>query len=107
LKGLYFDCIITVFKEHMMKSAFEIANDIQTSNLTAEGLDEIIAAVKYARARLARTVIRQLAPGASVRFQGRNGRLEQGIVKSIGRKNVVVFTGTANWRVSANLLEVV
>jgi hypothetical protein len=89
-------------------TASEISQQIMhSSQLAAGDLEQIIEAVKWRRAQLARTVIRQLTLGSSVEFKGRSGLQERGVVRSIGRKNVVVATATATWSVPANRLEVV
>lgn len=74
---------------------------------TNEDLNQIIEAVKYRRAQLARRNTATLRVGATVSFVGRNGATVQGTVQKVMIKNVSVKTPTTTWRVPANMLTVV
>jgi hypothetical protein len=95
------------FNKELIMDFATIKAAIVTGAFTAEQVTELNDALKFARSRVAAGIIRKLTIGARVQFTGRGGRLEQGTVKSIGPKNVVVATPTVNWRVSASLLEVI
>lgn len=84
-----------------------INSAIITGSFTAAELTSIGEAVKFARARVASSLIGQLKKGAQVRFTGRQGMKLTGTVRSMGTKNVVVDTSNGVWRVSATLLEVI
>jgi hypothetical protein len=79
---------------------------IVTGTFTALELQSLSDALKFARARVASSLIGQLRKGAQVRFTGRQGVRLTGTVRSMGSKNVVVDTPNGVWRVSATLLEV-
>ena len=80
---------------------------IVTGSFTATELQSISDAVKFARARVASSLIGQLRKGVKVKFNGRRGAVLFGTVRSMGTKNVVVDTPEGAWRVAATLLEVV
>ena len=80
---------------------------INNTGFTNQQLDEISAAVKFARAQLGHRVARTLKAGDRVRFTGRGGRVLTGLVNSIKIKNAIVVTSEARYRVPMNLLEAV
>ena len=80
---------------------------INNTGFTNKELDEIVEAVRYARAQLGHRVARTLKPGDQVRFTGRGGVVHTGLVNSIKIKNAVVVTSQARYRVPMSLLEVV
>jgi hypothetical protein len=80
---------------------------IITGSFTAQELQSIQDAVKFARSRVASATIGLLRKGAQVRFKGRGGVMLTGTVRSKGTKNVVVDTTQGAWRVAATLLEVI
>jgi hypothetical protein len=85
----------------------EINTAIIAGTFTATELQSISDAVKFARARVASSLIGQLRKGAQVRFAGRRGVTLTGTVRSMGTKNVVIDTPQGAWRVAATLLEVI
>lgn len=91
-----------------MASIQEINQSIMFGNLTNDQLNSIINAVKFARTQLLQQNKRSLQIGSDVKFvNSRNGQTLFGKVTSIKTKNVIVATGLTNWRVPANMLEVV
>lgn len=86
-------------------TAQQIAAAIIGSGLSNDDLNEVISAVKYARSRITKQKIQQFTPGQKVKFVGRGGVTEHGVVVSVGIKNVKVKTATTNWRVGATLLQ--
>ena len=85
----------------------QIKAEILTAGLTNAELDELSEVIRYARAQLGKTVVRQLQPGASVKFvSNRNGQTYLGTVEKVAIKNVVVRTAMGRYRVPANMLEV-
>ena len=77
-------------------------------NLTNDQLNSIIGAVKFARTQLLQQNKRSLRIGSDVKFvSSRNGQTIIGKVTAIKTKNVIVNAGFTNWRVPANLLEIV
>ena len=91
-----------------MATIQEINQTIMFGNLTNEQLNSIIGAVKFARTQLLQQNKRSLRIGSDVKFvNSRNGQTVMGKVTSIKTKNVIVAAGLTNWRVPANLLEIV
>ena len=90
------------------KSLDIINQSIMFGNLTNDQLNSIIGAVKFARTQLLQQNKRSLRIGSDVKFvNSRNGQTVMGKVTSIKTKNVIVAVGLSNWRVPANMLEVV
>ena len=86
----------------------QIVNSINNTSLTNQQLDEIVQAVKYARAQLASRVSRSLSPGDTVQFRSnKNGRTISGTLESIKIKNAIVATTAGRYRVPMNMLEAV
>lgn len=91
-----------------MATIQEINQSIMFGNLTNDQLNSIIGAVKFARTQLLQQNKRSLRIGSDVKFvNSRNGQTVMGKVTSIKTKNVIVAVGLSNWRVPANMLEVV
>lgn len=91
-----------------MATIQEINQSIMFGNLTNDQLNSIIGAVKFARTQLLQQNKRSLRIGSDVKFvSSRTGQYVIGKVTSIKTKNVIVAAGLTNWRVPANLLEVV
>ena len=68
-------------------------------------LNEVVEAVKYARAQGHRQATRSLSIGDVVQFDGKYGRTFKGTVKKINIKYVVINCGVdGNWRVPAGHL---
>lgn len=85
----------------------QVKAEILTGNFNNAELDELSEAIRYARAQLGKTVVRQLQPGASVKFvSNRNGQTYLGTVEKVAIKNVVVRTAMGRYRVPANMLEI-
>lgn len=86
----------------------DINQAIIAGNFSNDQLNGISMSIKYAREQLTKQNRRSLTIGTQVRFtNSRTGRYEIGTVKEIKVKNVIVNTGLSNWRVPANMLEVV
>ena len=86
----------------------EINQAIMFGNLSNDQLNSIISSVKFARNQLMKANKRSLQIGSDVKFvSSRTGQTIFGKVTSIKTKNVIVAAGLTNWRVPANLLEIV
>ena len=88
-----------------MQTIQEIKAAIIAGNFTAQDLNEVIEAVKYARTQLGRQVARSITVGSQVRFTGRDGRVFTGTVQGIKIKNAVVQTNAGRYRVPMSMLE--
>jgi len=89
-------------------NAEQIKFEIMGSKFSNDQLNEIIDAVKYARARLTEKNKRSLRYGDEVSFtSSKTGRVMQGTVMKIAIKFVTVCTTTGLWRVPANMLTIV
>jgi hypothetical protein len=85
----------------------QIVTAINNTGFTNAELDEISAAIKFARAQLGYRVANTLKLGANVSFiSNRNGQKYIGTVEKIAIKNVIVRTALGRYRVPANMLEV-
>ena len=83
----------------------DICNTITFGGLTNDQLEEIISAVQYSRAKLARKNKSSLSIGAQVTFvDPRNGRVFNGTVEHIKIKNASVRCNGTLYRVPMNLL---
>ena len=84
----------------------QIINDIQFGDIDNDDLNQIIEAVKWRRASLARHTVWTLKKGDRVSFtSNRNGRTYVGPVVEVLRKNVVVETQQGRFRVPASMLK--
>lgn len=84
----------------------QIINDIQFGDLDIDGLNQIIEAVKWRRASIARHTVWTLKKGDRVTFTStKNGRTYAGPVVEVLRKNVVVETQYGRYRVPASMLK--
>jgi ribosomal protein L35AE/L33A len=91
-----------------MATIQEINQSIMFGNLSNDQLDSIIHAVKFRRNELLKQNKRSLTIGSEVKFvSSRTGQTIIGKVSAIKTKNVIVNAGFTNWRVPANMLEVV
>jgi len=91
-----------------MATIQEINQSIMFGNLSNDQLDSIIHAVKFRRNELLKQNKRSLTIGSDVKFvSSRTGQTIIGKVAAIKTKNVIVNAGFTNWRVPANMLEVV
>lgn len=88
-----------------MSTAQEINAQIISSNLSIDQLNQVIEAVKYARAQLGRQVARTISIGSNVRFTARDGQVFTGTVQGIKIKNAVVTTAQGRFQVPMSLLE--
>jgi hypothetical protein len=87
----------------------EINTAIMHGNLTNEELNSINDAIRFARAQLIARNKMILSVGANVKFTSSSRGTLIGTVEKINRKFVIVReTGKAfgNWKVPANMLEV-
>jgi len=83
----------------------QICSLISFGNFTNDELNQIVEALKYRRAQLARTKARSFTKDDKVRFTSR-GQTYFGIIERVKVKNAVVRVG--NWQtynVPVNMLE--
>ena len=88
----------------------QVNSAIMFGDFTNEELSSIIDAVKFARASIANQNKRALTLGTIVKFtSSRTGMPVTGTVQKINRKFIIVreTNNLSNWRVPANMLEVV
>jgi len=84
-----------------------VTAEILQGNFTNDQLSSIIDSVKYAKARLQKSAIRNLMVGDSVSFtSSKTGQYVTGSVIKIAIKYVTVRTATGLWRVPANMLTI-
>jgi len=89
-------------------NAEQIKFEIMGSKFSNDQLNEIVEAVKYARARLTERNKRGMRLGDQVSFtSSKTGRDMQGTVEKIAIKFVTVKTNMGLWRVPANMLTIV
>lgn len=88
-----------------MQTIQEIKAAIIAGNFTAQDLNEVIEAVKYARTQLGRQVARSITVGSQVQFTSRDGRTYTGTVQGIKIKNAVVQTNVGRYKVPMSMLE--
>jgi len=89
-------------------NAEQIKFEIMGSKFTNDQLNEIVDAVKYARARLTERNKRGMRLGNQVSFtSSKTGRVMQGTVEKIAIKFVTVKTNMGLWKVPANMLTIV
>ena len=86
--------------------AKELAKAISFGNWTNDDINSFIAAIKYARAQLAKQNKRGLVVGETVKFtSNRNGVTYSGTVDKVKQKFVLVRTNSGLFNVPANMLE--
>lgn len=97
-----------------MTTINDINHAIMFGDFTNDQIDSIIMAVKFRRSELAKQAKRSVTIGCQVRFvSSRSGKTVIGTVSKINRKTIIVREAGAggvfntNWRVPANMLEVV
>ena len=85
----------------------QVNEAIMFGNFTNEQLNSIVAALKYARAQLAKQNKRGLVVGETVKFtSNRNGVTYSGTVDKVKQKFVLVRTTNSQlFNVPANMLE--
>lgn len=89
-----------------MNTIQDINRAILSGNFTNDELNTISQAVQFVRAQLTRRNVGSMVIGTQVKFtNSRSGNVVQGRVEKVGRKNVIVNTGTGRWRVAASMLE--
>ncbi len=78
-------------------------------NASNENLEEVIRAVKFRRAELARSSFTTVKLGSRVTFTGSKSGKITGTVAKLGRKNIYVLDDATKmqWRVPANMLTVI
>ena len=74
-----------------------------------EDLEEVIRAIKFRRAELARSSFNAVRIGSRVTFTGSRSGKVTGTITKLGRKNIMVRDDTTRteWRVPANMLTVI
>ena len=86
----------------------QINSAIVTGTWTNDELNTMIDAVKFARTRLATTMKFQVRAGTKVRFTStKRNQTFEGTVTKMAQKYATVSTPTGQWRVPANMLEIV
>jgi ribosomal protein L35AE/L33A len=91
-----------------MTTINEINHAIISGQFSNDQLSSIAMSIKFAREQLTKQNRRSLTIGSDVKFvNGRTGQYVFGKVSAIKTKNVIVAAGFSNWRVPANMLEVV
>ena len=94
-----------------MTNVDQIRSAILTSNLSNEDLNSIIDVVKFVRTQLGRSTINTIRVGSNVQFtSSKTGKNITGTVTKIGRKNLIIREkgmSYGNWRVPANMVEVI
>jgi ribosomal protein L35AE/L33A len=89
-----------------MKTVHDVRSAILAGNFTNDELNTISQVVQFVRAQITRRNVGSMVIGTQVKFtNSRSGNVIQGRVEKVGRKNVIVNTGTGRWRVSASMLE--
>lgn len=84
----------------------DIRTAIVSGRFTNDELVSIQTALTFANAQLARKKIQAFGKGSVVKFtSNRNGQRYNGVVESVGKKNIVVRTPVGLYRVPANMLE--
>jgi hypothetical protein len=88
-----------------MATIQEVNSSIMFGDFTNTQLDSIIAAVRFARANLAKQAKYTLVKGSRVQFMNnRTGQTMVGDVVEVKRKFMHVRIGMQTWRVPANML---
>lgn len=82
----------------------ETVRSIMFGEFTNEELNQVVQALKFRRAELAKSAKQSLAIGSKVSFSDRGGKIYIGNVVGIKVKNVIVKTGLTSYRVPASML---
>lgn len=89
----------------------QVVQHIMFGNLSNDELNNIIDAVKFARANIAKVNIRTIRAGTSVQFtSSKTGKNVTGEVTKVGRKFLIIRehgVNYGNWRVPANMVQVI
>lgn len=84
----------------------QLNTEIMQGNWTNDDLNAMIESIKWRRAQLAKTVKKELRPGATVRFNSsKMGGMVQGTLMDVKIKFATVDTARGRWRVPINMLE--
>jgi Tfp pilus assembly protein FimT len=94
-----------------MTTAATISRNIINGQFTNDELNKIAEAVRFARANIVKTNIATIRAGASVQFtSSKTGKNVTGEVAKVGRKFLLIRehgVSYNNWRVPANMVEVI
>ena len=89
----------------------QVCQQIMFGNFTNDELNGIAQAIQFARASITKANIATIRPGVSVQFKSsKTGKNITGDVTKVGRKFVIIREhgmSFGNWRVPANMLEVI
>ena len=89
----------------------QIIHQIMFGNFTNDELNGIVEAVRFARASITKLNIRTIRSGTTVKFtSNKTGKNITGEVTKVGRKFLIVREhgyNFGNWRVPANMVEVI
>lgn len=89
----------------------QVCQQIMFGNFTNDELNGIVEAVRFARASITKANIKSIRAGTSVQFtSSKTGKNVTGEVTKVGRKFLVVREhgiNYSNWRVPANMVEVI
>ena len=89
----------------------QVCQQIMFGNFTNDELNGIAEAIRFARASITKANINSIRAGISVQWKSsKTGKTVTGEVTKVGRKFVVVREhgmSFSNWRVPANMLEVI
>lgn len=88
-----------------MNTVREIKSAIISNYFTNDELNEIAQAVVFARTQLAKDNKSKFVVGNQVKFKGRRGNMEVGVIVKLKIKNASVRVGLTNWNVPVNMLE--
>ena len=88
-----------------MNAVIEINRAILSGNWTHDELNSMRQAIQFVNAQLTRKNVGTMVIGTQVEFtNSRNHQKLQGRVEKVGRKFMMVNTGTMLWRVPAAML---
>ena len=89
----------------------QVCQQIMFGNFTNDELNGIAEAIRFARASITKANINSIRAGISVQWKSsKTGKTVTGEVTKVGRKFVIVREhgmNFSNWRVPANMLEVI
>ena len=88
-----------------MNAVIEINRAILSGNWTHDELNSMRQAIQFVNAQLTRKNVGTMVIGTQVQFiNSRTGQQIQGRIEKVGRKFMMVNTGTMLWRVPAAML---
>lgn len=91
-----------------MPTISEINHEIMQGDFTNDQLNSIVAAIKFRRGQISRSVKRTIRVGDSVKFYHPKLGIDlHGLVTKVKIKNIVVGTPKGSYNVPASMLEVV